>query len=92
MNEPMVTPHEHAVKHGRFVAATPEAQAAATADMERQIGRNLYQRGKPVECCVTDEMTQGYLDAESDGYVAYSRHMEREGYTYAQAFAFEGAN
>lgn len=74
MNATMVHPHEHAVKAGRFVPATPEGQA----EMERQIGRNLYRRGKPVEYCVTDEMTQGYLDAEAKGADAYWKAMMAE--------------
>ena len=42
MNAGMVAPHEEAVKHRRFVAAT----AAQEAELERQIGRNLYKLGK----------------------------------------------
>ena len=78
MNDLIMHPHEHAVKHGRFVAATPEAQAAAEAEVQRQIGRNLYRRGKPIECCVTDDMVQGYLDAEAKGADAYWRAMMAE--------------
>ena len=74
MNDLIMHPHEHAVKHGRFVAPTAEAQA----NMERQIGRNLYRRGKPIECCVTDDMVQGYLDAEAKGADAYWRAMMAE--------------
>ena len=74
MNDTMVTPHPHAVKHQRFVAPT-EAQQA---DLERQIGRNLYRRGKPVEACVTDYMTDGYLAEEAKGADAYWRCMMRE--------------
>ena len=80
MNDPIMHPHEHAVKHVRFVPAVSEYDQ----------GRELYKRGKRIEECVTDEMTQGYMDAEWAGYMAYSRHMEAEGYTAAQAFAFEG--
>lgn len=74
MNDTMVSPHEHAVKHQRFAAPT-EAQQA---DMERQIGRNLYRRGKPIEYCVTDDMTAGYLAAEAKGADAYYRCMMAE--------------
>ena len=78
MSQPMVTPHPHAVKHGRFVAATPEAQAAAEAEMQRQIGRNLYRRGKPISECVSDEMAAGWLAAEFAGADAYWRAMMAE--------------
>ena len=74
MSSTMVTPHEHAVKHQRFIAATPEAQA----ELERQAGRNLYRRGKPIEYCVTDDMTAGYLAAEGKGADAYYRAMMLE--------------
>lgn len=61
MNDSMVAPHEHAVKHGRFVPARPnEAE-----ERERQIGRNLYRRGRDITECVTDEMTAGYLAEEA---------------------------
>ena len=71
MNTNIVMPHEHAVKHGRFVAAT----ADAAADLERQIGRNLYRRGKPITECVTDEMAAGYVAASAAGEDAYYRCM-----------------
>ena len=74
MNGTMVTPHEHAVKHQRFVAAT-EAQQA---DLERQIGRNLYKRGKPLRECVTDEMAAGWLAAERKGADDYYKAMMRQ--------------
>ena len=67
-------------KSARFVPAVSEYDR----------GRELYKRGKRIEECVTDEMTQGYMDAEWAGYMAYSRHMEAEGVPAAQAFAFEG--
>ena len=66
-------------KSARFVPAVSEYDQ----------GRELYKRGKRIEECVTDEMTQGYMDAEWAGYMAYSRHMEAEGVPAAQAFAFE---
>ena len=70
----MLQPDPHAVKHQRFVAAT-EAQQA---DLERQIGRNLYKRGKPLRECVTDEMTAGWLAAEAKGADDYYRCMMAE--------------
>jgi len=88
MNSTMVAPHENAVKNQRFVAPTEQAQA----DMERQIGRNLYRRGRPLSECVSDEMTAGWLAAEFAGYMAYSRHMEAEGVLFADAFAFVNWN
>ena len=86
MNGTMVTPHEQAVKHQRFVAATEEDQE----QFERELGRNLYKRGKPLRECRTDYMAAGWLAAEFAGYMAYSRHMEAEGVPCAKAFAFEG--
>ena len=74
MNDTMVTPHEHAVKHQRFVAATPEQQA----DLERQIGRNLYRRGAALRECVSDEMAAGWLAAERAGADAYYAAMQRQ--------------
>ena len=88
MNDLIMHPHEHAVKHQRFVAATPEQQA----DLERQIGRNLYRRGKPLSECRSDDMAAGWLAAEFAGYMAYSRHMEAEGVPAAKAFAFVNWN
>lgn len=63
MSTTMLTPHPHAVKHGRFVAATAEQQTS----LERQIGRSLYMRGRDLSECVTDEMTAGWLAAERKG-------------------------
>ena len=74
MNASMVTPHEHAVKHNRFIAPTEEQQA----DLERQIGRNLYRRGRRITECTTDEMTAGWLAAEFAGADAYYRCMMRQ--------------
>ena len=71
MNGTMLHPHPHAVKHQRFVAATAEAQI----DLERQIGRNLYRRGKPIRECTTDEMTAGWVAASAAGEDAYYRCM-----------------
>ena len=86
MNDLIMHPHEQAVKHQRFVAATEEDQE----QFERELGRNLYKRGKPLRECRTDYMAAGWLAAEFAGYMAYSRHMEAEGVPCAKAFAFEG--
>ena len=74
MNSTMLHPDPHAVKHNRFVAPTPEAQA----ELERQIGRNLYKRGKPLRECVTDNMAAGWLAAERKGADDYYRSMMRQ--------------
>ena len=74
MNEVSLHPNPQAVKTGRFVAPTPDAQA----DLERQIGRNLYRRGKPLRECVTDEMAAGYLAEERRCEDAYWRCMMAE--------------
>lgn len=71
MSNTMLHPHPSAVKHGRFVAATPEGQA----ELERQVGRGLYRRGKPLSECVTDDMTAGWLAAERKGADDYWRAM-----------------
>ena len=77
MSTTMLHPDPHAVKHARFVAPT-EAQQA---DLERQIGRNLYRRGKPIRECVTDEMTAGWLAAERKGADDYYAAMQRQAST-----------
>lgn len=74
MNSTMVHPNTESVKRGRFVAATLEQQA----DLERQIGRNLYKRGKPLRECVSDEMAAGWLAAERKGADDYYRMMQRQ--------------
>ena len=74
MNDPIMHPHEHAVKHQRFVAATPEQQA----DLERQIGRNLYRRGRALSECVSDEMAAGWLSEEARCESQYWLCMMRE--------------
>mgnify|MGYP000870077023 FL=1 len=57
-------PMQDAALHARrFVAATEEQQAT----FERQTGRNLYRRGKPISQCVTDEMAAGWLEEERRG-------------------------
>ena len=75
MNDPIMHPHEHAVKHGQFVAATEEDQER----FERELGRNLYRRGKPLRECRTDYMTAGYLAEEARCEDAYWREMMRDG-------------
>lgn len=74
MSESMLAVHPHAVKHGRFVASTAEAQA----ELERQVGRSLYRRGKPLRECVTDDMAAGWIAAERAGADAYYRCMMAE--------------
>ena len=71
MSESSLHPQSHAVNRGRFVAATPEGQA----EFERQVGRNLYRRGRQLDECVTDDMTAGWLAAERAGADAYYRCM-----------------
>ena len=46
--------------------------------LERQIGRNLYMRGRDISECVTDAMTAGYLAAEAKGADDYYRCMMAE--------------
>ena len=67
MNGTMIHPHPHAVKHGRYVAPTAEAQAAEEAKVQRQIGRNYYRRGYSINACTTDAMTAGWVACESAG-------------------------
>lgn len=74
MSQAMVHPHEHAVKHQRFVAATEADQE----QFERELGRNLYKRGKPLRECRTDYMAAGWLAAEFAGADAYYRCMMAE--------------
>ena len=74
MNDPIMHPHEHAVKHGRFVAATEDDQER----FERELGRNLYKRGKPLRECRTDYMAAGWLAAERAGADAYYKAMMRQ--------------
>ena len=85
MNTSIVTQQGMKI-NGRFVPASPDGGA----ELERQIGRNLYRRGRPLSECASDDMAAGWLDAEFGGYMAYSRHMEAEGVPCAKAFAFEG--
>ena len=79
MNTAMVTPTKAAVKNTRFVpAAAPDEQEK----IERQIGRNLYRRGRGLDACVTDEMARGWLDAEAAGADAYYAAMQRQASEY----------
>jgi len=74
MSHVMVHPDPHAVKHQRFVAATEADQE----QFERELGRNLYKRGKPLRECRTDYMAAGWLAAERKGADAYWRAMMAE--------------
>ena len=74
MSHVMVHPDPHAVKHQRFVAATEADQE----QFERDLGRNLYRRGKPLRECRTDYMAAGWLAAERKGADAYWRAMMAE--------------
>lgn len=55
----------------RYVAPTEERQA----EFERQLGRNLYRRGRKLAECSTDDMTAGWLAEERRGADAYHRCM-----------------
>ena len=69
---PRHRPMQDAALHARrFVAPTEDRQV----EFERQTGRNLYRRGKPISMCVTDEMTAGWLAEERRGADAYHRCM-----------------
>ena len=74
MNDLIMHPHEQAVKHQRFVAATEAEQER----FERQLGHNLYKRGKPLRECVTDNMAAGWLAAERNGADDYYKAMMRQ--------------
>jgi len=74
MNDAMIAVHPHAVKHQRFVAASEEEQER----FERELGRNLYKRGKPLRECRTDYMAAGWLAAERKGADDYWRAMQRQ--------------
>ena len=75
MSSTIVAGHEQAVKRGRYVPAAPPDQAER---MERQMGRNLYMRGRGLDACATDEMAAGWLAAERAGADAYWRCMMLE--------------
>lgn len=74
MSHVMVHPDPHAVKRQRFVAATEADQE----QFERELGRNLYKRGKPLRECRTDYMAAGWLAAERKGADAYWQAMMAE--------------
>ncbi len=63
----MLHPHPHAVKHGRYVAPTAEAQAAEEAKLQRQMGQNFYRRGYDLDACTSDYMADGWLACEAAG-------------------------
>ena len=60
MNATMIAPNGSKI-NGRFVPASPDSGA----ELERQIGRNLYRRGKPLSECASDDMAAGYLAEEA---------------------------
>ena len=74
MNASMVASHEQAVKHRRFIAATEADQE----NFERELGRNLYRRGKPLSECRTDYMAAGWLSEEARCESQYWLCMMRE--------------
>ncbi len=78
MSDTIVMPHPHAVKHGRFIAAT----AADQERLERDMGRNLYKRGKPLSECHSDDMAAGWLAAERKGADDYFAAMQRQASAY----------
>ena len=73
MNATIVT-HDGMKINGRFVPASPDNGA----EVERQIGRNLYRRGRPLSECVSDEMAAGYLAEEARCEDMYWRAMQRQ--------------
>lgn len=56
-------PHPEAVKHGRFVAPTLEAQS----EVEFRNGQRMYRRGQHRSECVTDDMDAGWLSCQEHG-------------------------
>ena len=75
MNATMLAESTKTAKNTRFVpAAAPDEQEK----IERQIGRNLYRRGRGLDACVTDDMARGWLDAEAAGADAYYAAMQRQ--------------
>ena len=75
MSTSIVQQHQEAVKRGRFVPAAPPDQSER---FERQLGHNLYKRGKPLRECVTDNMAAGWLAAERKGADDYYKAMMRQ--------------
>ena len=73
MNATILT-HDGMKINGRFVPASPDSGA----EFERQLGHNLYKRGKPLRECRTDYMVAGWLAAERKGADDYYRAMQRQ--------------
>ena len=70
MSNRMLAPESPAVKvapQGRFVAPT-----------EFEQGRHLYNTGKPIRYCVTDDMAAGWMAAYELGRKAYYTAMMQE--------------
>ena len=60
MNASMVASNGSKI-NGRFVPASPDSGA----ELERQIGRNLYRRGRALSECASDDMAAGWLAEEA---------------------------
>ena len=73
MNATMIAPNGSKI-NGRFVPASPDSGA----ELERQIGRNLYRRGRALSECVSDEMAAGWLSEEARCESQYWLCMMRE--------------
>ena len=73
MNATIVTQQGMKI-NGRFVPASPDSGA----ELERQIGRNLYRRGRALSECASDDMAAGWLAEEAAGADAYWLAMMRE--------------
>jgi hypothetical protein len=71
MSNTIVIPDAHAVKHGRYVAPTAEAQNAS----EFALGRKAYRDGKRRGYCFTEAMTAGWDAAFDAGEDVYHRCM-----------------
>lgn len=83
MSANIIRQPEVEVNNARFVS--PKSSDELTPAEQYELGRRLYQRGKRISECRTDDMCAGYLDAEYAGRVAYLRAMQREGYVAAVA-------
>ena len=70
MSNTILVPDAHAVKHGRFIAPTVEAQNAS----EFALGRQAYRQGKRRGYCFTEAMTAGWDAAFDDGADVYWHH------------------
>ena len=73
MNTSIVTQQGMKI-NGRFVPSSPDGGA----ELERQIGRNLYRRGRALSECVSDEMAAGWLSEEARCESQYWLCMMRE--------------